>query len=670
MSEVEPQCEPAIIVCMPLSPTKPDTVKLPLFSRQNTASWFQRAKAHFHMAHISDDATKSDIVMTVLPKEVFNRISFWLDAQLDKVTYTGLENKLLNSYSMPMSKRAQRAFDLLSQTLGDASPREAWYQLRVLITLPGRNKNGRKRMIDLTKAIFLGCLPREVQRQIRDAENLDMDALVDDAQKLYEATKASTHATALTATTLGACNLSEEDGDDGGDISTIYKKRTPLREHRTWSNPAWCFYHRKFGTNARACRPPCSFTKIRQRRPQHDDRAISILGRRYHWPFVIADAKFPPLGTDFLGHHGLLVDVARQRLLDTGTCHSRQLSTRPGMPTICSTAPNSYMFLLQDFPDVFKPELHQSPGASAKHGIFHHITTMGPPTHAKFRRLSPRSYETPNGLLQRCTPVKRHEARGRLPSTWSPEEHCCLQDSRVVVRFDKCIFGKEKVDFLGHEISPAGVRPTASKVKSIENFPERQTIKTLLEFLGMINYYRCLIPDIAHTMLTTDASNIACGAVLEQLVNGTLQPLAVFSRKFSPAETRHSAFDRELLAIYHALQHQLRSWQENPVADALSRVEINSLHLDIDYEDLAREQAADPETADYRTAMTALKWKDVPLANSDTTLLCDTSTGRPRPLVPAWKRKHMFDIVHGLSHPSGRATACLMTDKFVWHGIS
>ncbi|XP_066954372.1 uncharacterized protein [Macrobrachium rosenbergii] len=117
--------------------------------------------------------------------------------------------------------------------------------------------------------------------------------------------------------------------------------------------------------------------------------AISILGCRYHWPFVIAHVMFPLLGADFLGHHGLLVDAARQRLLGTGMCHSHQLSTGPTMPSICSTAPNSYMFLLQEFPDVFKPELRQSLGASANHGIFHHITTTGPPTHAKFQHLSP-----------------------------------------------------------------------------------------------------------------------------------------------------------------------------------------------------------------------------------------------------------------------------------------
>ncbi|XP_066960717.1 uncharacterized protein [Macrobrachium rosenbergii] len=111
------------------------------------------------------------------------------------------------------------------------------------------------------------------------------------------------------------------------------------------------------------------------------------------------------------------------------------------------------------------------------------------------------------------------------------------------------------------------------------------------------------------------------------------------------------------------------SGRKNTVVDALSRVEINHLHLGIHYEDLAREQAADPETPAYRTAPTALKWEDVRLGGSGATLLCDTSTGHHRLLVPASMRKQTFDIMHGLSHPSGRTTACLMTEKFMWHGI-
>ena len=55
--------------------------------------------------------------------------------------------------------------------------------------------------------------------------------------------------------------------------------------------------------------------------------------------------------------------------------------------------------------------------------------------------------------------------------------------------------------------------------------------------------------------LTTDASDQAVGAVLQQFVNGSWEPLAFFSKKLRPPEKKYSAFDRELLALYLGVRH-------------------------------------------------------------------------------------------------------------------
>ena len=53
----------------------------------------------------------------------------------------------------------------------------------------------------------------------------------------------------------------------------------------------------------------------------------------------------------------------------------------------------------------------------------------------------------------------------------------------------------------------------------------------------------------APTALTTDASGEAVGTVLQQLVHGVWQPLALFRNHLRPAERKYSAFGRELLAL-------------------------------------------------------------------------------------------------------------------------
>ena len=47
--------------------------------------------------------------------------------------------------------------------------------------------------------------------------------------------------------------------------------------------------------------------------------ALQFGPRRFEWTFLLADVSMPILGSDFLRHHHLLVDVAGARLLDAAT---------------------------------------------------------------------------------------------------------------------------------------------------------------------------------------------------------------------------------------------------------------------------------------------------------------------------------------------------------------
>ena len=52
--------------------------------------------------------------------------------------------------------------------------------------------------------------------------------------------------------------------------------------------------------------------------------------------------------------------------------------------------------------------------------------------------------------------------------------------------------------------------------------------------------------------LTTDASDVAVGAVLAQADD---RPVSFYSKKLSDAERKYSTFDRELLAVFLAIKH-------------------------------------------------------------------------------------------------------------------
>ena len=59
----------------------------------------------------------------------------------------------------------------------------------------------------------------------------------------------------------------------------------------------------------------------------------------------------------------------------------------------------------------------------------------------------------------------------------------------------------------------------------------------------------------ARIALTTDASDIAIGAVLEQQIHGRWQPLGFYSRQLNKTEINYGTIDRELLGVHSAILH-------------------------------------------------------------------------------------------------------------------
>lgn len=348
-----------------------------------------------------------------------------------------------------------------------------------------------------------------------------------------------------------------------------------------------------------------------------------------------------------------------------------------------------------------------------------------------------------------------------------------LCSNGVLLNPSKCIFGVESIAFLGHQISSGGITPLASRVTAIRDFPRPETKKHLKRFLGMVNFYHRFIPHAAALLaplhdlaapahdppgrtsvtwtadadaafiaaktalaeatllvhpardadlsLSTDASSTAAGAVLHQRVGTSMQPLAFFSQKFTPAQRRYSTFGRELLAMYLAVRHfitylegrnfeiltdhkplvfalsarstanhSLREQRHmdlilqhtsrishvpgslNPVADTVSRISSVSATPcsgPVNVADIARLQVDDPELANLRHS-SSLTLRDFPVPDHpNLRLWCDVSQSTPRPVVPAALRPAIIKSFHDLSHPGVTATRHLLTKRFVWRKI-
>lgn len=176
-----------------------------------------------------------------------------------------------------------------------------------------------------------------------------------------------------------------------------------------------------------------------------------------------------------------------------------------------------------------------------------------------------------------------------------------LRDSNFKVQMDKSEFLKHETPYLGHIITPQGVKPNPDKIAAILKYPIPRTTKQIKGFLGLIGYYRRFIPDFARLtkpltaclkkgskisltpdyvkcfedcktllindpilqypdlskdfILTTDASNVALGAVLSQGSIGSDRPVAYASRTLNDSEMNYSTIEKELLAIVWATKY-------------------------------------------------------------------------------------------------------------------
>ena len=171
-----------------------------------------------------------------------------------------------------------------------------------------------------------------------------------------------------------------------------------------------------------------------------------------------------------------------------------------------------------------------------------------------------------------------------------------LREAGLKVNATKSFFARPELEYLGYWITRNGIRPTSKKINAISNIAPPKTKKELRSFIGMVNYYRdmwirrshVLAPLAALTSKTTkwkwgpeeqeafntmkrvisketmlaypdfnkefvihtDASHQQLGAVISQ--EG--KPIAFYSRKLKPEQTRYTTTERELLSIVETLK--------------------------------------------------------------------------------------------------------------------
>lgn len=176
-----------------------------------------------------------------------------------------------------------------------------------------------------------------------------------------------------------------------------------------------------------------------------------------------------------------------------------------------------------------------------------------------------------------------------------------FRTSNITVKLRKSTFARAEVSFLGHIISPKGIRMDPNRINAIQNFPPPRNIKELRSFLGMINYDRRFVNNfsdltvpllrllkkntryiwgveeksafeeikecflkvsmVSHPQfdktfyIQTDSSNYGLGCCLYQLdISGNKKIVGYASRTLQGPELRYTVTEKEMLSVVYALQ--------------------------------------------------------------------------------------------------------------------
>ena len=198
--------------------------------------------------------------------------------------------------------------------------------------------------------------------------------------------------------------------------------------------------------------------------------------------------------------------------------------------------------------------------------------------------------------------------------------HMVLQAHReagLTLQPEKCQLFKDKIEYLGHEISEQGIAIPPNYTKIVDEWPIPKTIRDVRTFLGKVSYYRRFIPRFSEiasplTDLTKDPEREeefefnsqalsafqqlkaalssaqilayprfdssepfvvdtdwsgdpgAIGGVLSQVQDGEERVIAYGARKLNPAERAYSSHKGELLAAIFFMRHWKYYLQHRP----------------------------------------------------------------------------------------------------------
>lgn len=236
------------------------TVKVPPFWNENPNVWFSQVEAQFTLAGVTTDISKFNIVVAAIESRVLAQIADAVTNPPEQDKFLNLKKQLLERFGSSEQENIQRL--LSGMELGDQRPSQLLNEMKHL--------GGKNVTEQILQTLWMKQLPTQVNAILQATTETDLSKKAALADRIMEVTRSNV--IAQTSTSTVSTGLQDQINQLTIQVQALlsekHSRSRPRERSRRRSNStrstegeSVCYYHRRFGKDARTCRSPCSFSR-------------------------------------------------------------------------------------------------------------------------------------------------------------------------------------------------------------------------------------------------------------------------------------------------------------------------------------------------------------------------------------------------------------------------